>query len=894
MLLDLLQEEAGASAQMEALVREKAAELLESGTLARAVTERLTEDTAAPIEEEPAVRELLEALFLSRNTAPVSAAAAAVERSARGRVEQRLEELSCAAGTFSWFFASGRKKAAAERAFKELAELLSGKYREEIFRIRDQIGGIKEDAVMLAPDEFRRDREAMRADLMQLYPKTLTAGGALPEVERLFSVKAELDAAVSEAESAAADSRTAVSQAVQKKTAKEVLEILSGIPVEAFSRKLPGVRVKILREGGFSTAADVYASSRWNLEALSGISGEAADRIKECAQEFAAEAGKRIRLRLSADDRNEETTAIVQALVNCKRSGTALAKLHDALREQDGQAAVGTARLGNGVNYLFANEKTRGLFREKYRSFREQMDGDCASEVRALASGVTGEKAGAEEAWEAFSKDPVAAGNLLEDIVPGILGNEEGLCGLPEELAREVFDESFRTDGLLCELRPYQIWGVKYILHQERVLLGDEMGLGKTVQAIAAMTALKAAGKTHFLVICPAGILPNWCREITGKSTLRAVRVHGAEKREAFASWMKNGGCAVTTYETTDALSIPEEFRFDLLVVDEAHYIKNPGTKRSFNARRIGSHTERMLFMTGTALENRVDEMLSLIDILQPETAEKLRRIAFLSSAPQFREAAAPVYYRRKREDVLRELPDKIETQEWCILTDEEEKLYEAAVLSGNYARARQTSWLVPDLSRSSKAERLLSLLLDAEQEGRKVLVFSFFLEPLRRIRELLGEKCLPPITGAVAPNRRQQIIEAFDAAPAGAVLPAQIQAGGTGLNIQSASVVILCEPQLKPSAENQAISRAYRMGQARKVLVCRLLNEDTVDERIMEMLADKQDVFNAFADESAAAGMDRDFGEIGNQTFSEIMQEEAERIRAKYSCSSSDSLPFS
>lgn len=883
MLLELLQEEAGASAQMEALVRETAGQLLESGILAEAVTVRLREERPAPLEEEPAVQELLSALFLSRNTAPVSAAAAALTRSARGQVEERIGELSAAAGTLSWLFAPGWKKAAAETAFEELTGLLNGKYREEILRIRDQLGSLKEDAVRLAPEEFRRDREAVRSELMQLYPKTLTAGGTLPEVERLFSRKKELKEAAAAAERAYAERRDAVAEAVQKKTAKEALAILSGIPVEAFLRKLPGVRVKTLREGGFATAADVFVSSRWNLESLSGISGEMADRIKECAQEFAAEAGKRIRLRLSADDRNEETTAIVEALAACRKSGVALTELREAQRAENGQAAVGTARLGNGVNYLFANEKTRGLFREKYLTFREQMDGDYFGKIRALAEEVTGGTAGPEEAWEEFIRDPVAAGTLLEEIVPGILGNDEGVCGLPEELAREVFDENFRTEGLRCELRPYQIWGVKYILHQERVLLGDEMGLGKTVQAIAAMTALKAAGKTHFLVICPAGILPNWCREITGKSTLRAVRVHGADKLEAFDSWKKNGGCAVTTYETTDALSLPEEFRFDLLVVDEAHYIKNPGTKRSFNARRLGAHAERMLFMTGTALENRVDEMLSLIGILQPETAEKLRDIAFLSSAPQFRDAAAPVYYRRKREDVLRELPDKIETQEWCILTEEEEKLYEAAILSGNYAGARQASWTVPDLSRSSKAERLLQLLADAEQEGRKTLVFSFFLEPLRRIRELLGEKCLPPITGAVAPNRRQQIIEAFDAAPAGAVLPAQIQAGGTGLNIQSASVVILCEPQLKPSAENQAISRAYRMGQARKVLVCRLLSEDTVDERIMEMLADKQDIFNAFADESAAADMERGCGDIGNETFGEIMREEAERIRAKY-----------
>ena len=119
---------------------------------------------------------------------------------------------------------------------------------------------------------------------------------------------------------------------------------------------------------------------------------------------------------------------------------------------------------------------------------------------------------------------------------------------------------------------------------------------------------------------------------------------------------------------------------------------------------------------------------------------------------------------------------------------------------------------------------------------------------------------------------RRQEIIDEFDKAPAGAALVAQIQSGGTGLNIQSASVVILCEPQLKPSIENQAISRAYRMGQARSVLVYRLLCDDTIDERIIEILSAKQKEFDAFADESKAAD---DTLELDNASITQIMKEE-------------------
>jgi SNF2 family DNA or RNA helicase len=124
---------------------------------------------------------------------------------------------------------------------------------------------------------------------------------------------------------------------------------------------------------------------------------------------------------------------------------------------------------------------------------------------------------------------------------------------------------------------------------------------------------------------------------------------------------------------------------------------------------------------------------------------------------------------------------------------------------------------------------------------------------------------------------KRQKVLDAFEKAPAGSVLVSQIQAGGTGLNIQSASVVVICEPQLKPSTENQAISRAYRMGQPRNVLVFRLLCEDTIEERIMDMLANKQDTFDAFADHSAAAER---VSELDAATLNRIIEEEIEKIR--------------
>ena len=178
---------------------------------------------------------------------------------------------------------------------------------------------------------------------------------------------------------------------------------------------------------------------------------------------------------------------------------------------------------------------------------------------------------------------------------------------------------------------------------------------------------------------------------------------------------------------------------------------------------------------------------------------------------------------------------------------------YLLSVMSENFMAMRQVSWDIADLSKSSKAKRLMQLCGMAEEEGRKIIVFSFFRDTINAVRELLGDKAMEPITGSVSPQRRQQIVDEFSAAPNGTVLLCQVQAGGTGLNIQAASVIIFCEPQIKPSIENQAISRAYRMGQIRTVLVHRLLCDNTVDERILEILREKQDAFESFADESAA-----------------------------------------
>ena len=682
----------------------------------------------------------------------------------------------------------------------------------------------------------------------------------------------------------AAEYEAGIKTASDEIVAREAVKILSDIPVEELNRGKRGFRVRALRDSGFNSVADVYAASVYSLASVYGISEDSAYAIKSVANDIASKSHEGIKIKLSSDNKDAASTKLVYAISKFKSFkpiADECSKLLD--RNEDSiELAIEALQAGSsGLRWFFSSGAKKDKASDAYEMLSSLIDGVYGEKAWGLIDQtVPITNLSEQDAWADFSANSIRFFNILEDINPGILGNSDSVYGLPEYLAREVQEQDFFPEGLLCELRRYQEWGVKYALHQERVLLGDEMGLGKTVQAIATMVSLRNTGATHFMVVCPASVIANWCREIRKMSKLSVTKIHGTGRKSAIQSWIQTGGVAVTTYETTGAINLPEKFKFSLLVVDEAHYIKNASARRSANVRILCQYAERLLFMTGTALENKVEEMISLIDVLQPAVARQVADMTFMKAAPQFREAIAPVYYRRKREDVLTELPDLIESREWCTLGPVEETAYERAVLSKNYAEARRVSWNVNDLSASSKATRMIEIINEATEDGRKVIVFSFFLDTIRKIRMLLGDRCYGPINGSVPPARRQAILDEFEQAPAGAVLAAQIQSGGTGLNIQAASVVILCEPQFKPSIENQAISRAYRMGQTRNVLVYRLLCEDTVDERLMDLLEQKQAIFDAFADKSVAA---EDSKEIDDRTFGNIIEEEIDRINRKH-----------
>ncbi len=610
-----------------------------------------------------------------------------------------------------------------------------------------------------------------------------------------------------------------------------------------------------------------------------------------------------VKISITRDNKNViEVKKLLQALYNYRAFKTSPneAASFAETNKPSIEAAIAEVEAGlnvGGFKKLFAGGTIKKA-EESFSFLKDSLNGDYGKKANELL----GDKSDAL-IWADFEKNSVSYFTTLEKVRPGLTGTGDGEYKLPRELAEEISKQTASLDGLNVELRRYQEWGVKYALHQQNMLLGDEMGLGKTVQAIAAMVSLRNAGATHFIVVCPASVLANWIREVTKMSTLPVIKVHGSDKEKCLEQWKAEGGVAITTYETTGHFDLADDFKFSMLVVDEAHYIKNPSAQRTQNVASISKHAERKLFMTGTALENRLEEMINLVTLLQPDVAGKIKSLVVAKSAgamvnsigssnkdlglikytPEFQQALAPVYFRREREEVLGELPELIDTKEWCTLLPEEKKIYEQAVMNNKFTESRRVSWTAEDLTKSSKAIRLKELVEEAADDGRKVIVFSFFLDTIQKVQSILGERCIGPINGSVPPAKRQEMVDEFNNAPDGAVLISQIQAGGTGLNIQSASVVILCEPQLKPSIENQAISRAYRMGQTRNVLVYRLLCENTVDEEIVKILEDKQKVFDAFAGDSVSGNESL---ELDEKTFGNILAEEIERIKAENSAS--------
>lgn len=736
----------------------------------------------------------------------------------------------------------------------------------------------------------------------------------------------ELSAALGDALAAPALRKQEAQRAYGKVCLEAAADELAGMPLERIKDVTHGrLMLAAIENAGFRTVGSVLTAGPSALDTVPGVGPQTAAQVVAAARQIAAALAGTVKVRIDPDRRTMAQASLLGALHAYERAQANVpprAPDPVPLKDELDTAVAQAGPAGSRLRMFFSGAGRRQAARDALARLHAVLGSPRAAEATArLRPGVppalTAPPPGPAGLWDDFLARPVAYNGLLADVA-GLGPDQESAEGfLPAEIADRVREQPLDLSLVTASLRGYQAFGAKFALAQRRVIIGDEMGLGKTVQALAAMAHLAASGEAavpgarpaHFLVVCPASVVVNWIREITKHTTLTAHKLHGPERDQARQHWLGAGGVAVTTYEALRTLAGPRAaldpdgpgpapaIPLAMMIVDEAHYAKNAAALRTKAVRAWANATARVLFLTGTPMENRVEEFRTLVGHLRPDVAATVTDADGLLGSTRFRRAVAPVYLRRNQDDVLAELPPRLEASDWVDLDGRALAAYRAAVAEGNFMKMRRAAFAAGPVESgaveggaveggaaagqdalgsvssdrapgdSKKLQRLLDIVDEATDDGRKVVVFSFFRTVLDTVTAALGERALGPITGDVPPPQRQALVDQFTAAAGPAVLVSQIQAGGVGLNIQAASVVILCEPQWNPAIEEQAIARAHRMGQVRRVDVHRLLAEHSVDQQMLELTAGKRREFDEYARRSDLAAATPDAIDISDLT---------------------------
>lgn len=409
-------------------------------------------------------------------------------------------------------------------------------------------------------------------------------------------------------------------------------------------------------------------------------------------------------------------------------------------------------------------------------------------------------------------------------------------------------------------------------------ILADDMGLGKTLQVIAFLLSEKeeGAGATHFaLIVCPASLVYNWKSEIERFApTLSAVTVTGtAEERKALIENAGEEEILITSYDLLRR-DLPHygQCHFGYEVIDEAQYIKNYTTKAAKAVKEIRADFKAAL--TGTPIENRLSELWSIFDYLMPGFLFSYQRFREefeipIVAARQEEEAEClrrmirPFVLRRLKHDVLKDLPAKLEEAVYAGMEGEQKQLYHAHVqrlklmLEGQSEEefATQKIQMLSELTRlrqlccdpalvyedyhgeSAKLVMCMELMQNAIEGGHKILLFSQFTTMLSAIQQQMQKMHIPflSLTGATKKERRTELVEQFQTGDV-PVFCISLKAGGTGLNLTAADIVIHYDPWWNVAVQNQATDRAHRIGQKNPVTVYKLIAKGTIEENILKL----------------------------------------------------------
>jgi SNF2 family DNA or RNA helicase len=672
------------------------------------------------------------------------------------------------------------------------------------------------------------------------------------QLEQASAVARDLEAVLKQQERLINETKAAATHVKES----QVLLELAKLPIDKLNDATEEtVRVETLRKYGYQTVASVYNSSAIQLEKIPGITLTSAQSLKALADQMYVAVAQTISYGFDLEDLSNTDTDLIGNLQGLDHLRTAT-KNSTSKMKPIAENIKNSLPLTQPLKSRFRWFITSSTKKERALEALEQISfliGDplTITVIQAARLGLDTLEKKSEPPVEEFKRRSSDYYAILEEVT-NTRSNNAANRHFNQELLDKIDAQELDTSTIKATLRQYQNFGGKFALTQGRVIIGDEMGLGKTLQAISAIAHRHGSGATRFLVVCPASVVTNWIREVDSRSELPIIKIHGEDHKLSLKQWVEIGGIGITTYDTLKSFEItPEEItalKIDTIIVDEAHYIKNVDTGRSRTIQKWLANAPHVIFLTGTPLENRVDEFIRLATLLDPKIGGDLNRVILSSGPEPFKQAVAPIYLRRNTEEVLKELPELIEIAEYCSWEGVDKQKYEDAVASGNFMAMRRAAFNSMQEQIPGKLERLIEIVDEAIESGQKIIVFSYFRTVIAQVMQALGDKAIGPITGSVSSTQRQNIVDEFQNSPSPLALVGQIQAAGTGLNIQAASVVIICEPQIKPSLEVQAIARAHRMGQVRKVQVHRLILPESVDEKMIALLAYKQRQFDAYA----------------------------------------------
>ena len=441
--------------------------------------------------------------------------------------------------------------------------------------------------------------------------------------------------------------------------------------------------------------------------------------------------------------------------------------------------------------------------------------------------------------------------------------------------------------GFVGQLRDYQREGLGWFEFLQRFKFGgclaDDMGLGKTVQVLALLESQRNGKSRPSLVVVPRSLIFNWQQEAARFTPRLRVLTHTGSERIKGHAHFKDYDLILTTYGTLrrDVIHF-DDVEFDFVILDEAQAIKNPGTETAKAARLLKSR--QRLALSGTPIENHLGELWSLFEFLNPGMLGSASVFQLSTNGTQkpdedtrvmLSRALRPFILRRTKQQVAKELPEKLEQTIYCEMDERQRRQYEE--LRDYYRqsllekvsrqginkskiqileallRLRQTAChpalvtgSVDDVTPNAKLDVLLPRLSEVIEENHKAIVFSQFTSFLSIVRRRLDDQGVAYEYLDGKTRNRGVAVERFQRDPDCKLFLISLKAGGQGLNLTAAEYVFLLDPWWNPAVEAQAIDRAHRIGQTNRVFAYRLISRDTVEEKVLELQSTKRELADA------------------------------------------------